>query len=118
VEIVSGPGDEDVAALVKAKTSFPIQEFPMATLIRRLRAYQGTIVCFNSFLAHLCHYLGKPALVIHRNAVPYGYDCSAIHTQLVLQADHAWNPREVLNALGASRNDDADPDSESHHVRA
>ena len=88
----------------------------MSKLIRLLRAFEGTVVCFNSFMAHLCHYLGKPALVIHKDAVPYGYDCSVIHRQVVLLPENGWNPREVLEALGAGTGD-RDLAAESRRIR-
>lgn len=100
VELLMGPDDADVAQIVKAGSRIPIREFPMGRLIRQLRAFEGTILCFNSFMAHLCHYLGKPAVVIHKDAVPCGYDCSVLHRQVVLSPQDAWNIREVLRALG------------------
>jgi ADP-heptose:LPS heptosyltransferase len=115
VEILIGPDDEDVTALVKAESRFPVQQHPMAKLIRMLRAYEGTIVCFNSFMAHLCNYLGKPAIVIHRGAVPYGYDCGVLHNQVVLSPDSGWNTREVLRALGVAQ--DEEINSESQYIR-
>lgn len=99
VELLMGPDDGDVAQLIKASSRVPIQEHSLSKLIRLLRAFEGTIVCFNSFMAHLCHYLGKPAVVIHKDAVPYGYDCSVIHRQVVLVPENGWNPREVLEVL-------------------
>ena len=95
-----GPGDADVAQLVKATSRVPIQEYPVNRLIRQLRSFQGTVLCFNSFMAHLCHFLGKPAVVIHKDRVPYGYDCSVIHNQVVLSPINAWDIRDVLMALG------------------
>jgi ADP-heptose:LPS heptosyltransferase len=100
VELLMGPGDSDVANLVKAVSRLPFREYPVNRLIRQLRAFEGVILCFNSFLAHLCHYLGKPAIVIHKDAVPYGYDCSVLHRQIVLSPENAWSTREVLLALG------------------
>jgi ADP-heptose:LPS heptosyltransferase len=111
VELLKGPDDGEVAESVRASSRVPIQEHPMPKLIRMLRAFEGTILCFNSFLAHLCHYLGKPALVIHKGAVPYGYDCSVIHRQIVLVPENGWNPREVLEALGVPR---PSPDLPAH----
>ena len=87
----------------------------MSRLIRLLRAFEGTIVCFNSFMAHLCHYLGKPALVIHKDGVPYGYDCSVIHRQVVLDSGDGWSPRAVLQALGV-KSGDLEKDSESRYA--
>jgi ADP-heptose:LPS heptosyltransferase len=86
-EVVMGPGDEDVALEVRSGSDLVPQMFPVSGLIRRLRGFEGTVLCFNSFLAHLCLYLDKPALVIHRGAVPYGYDCSPLHRQIVLVED-------------------------------
>jgi ADP-heptose:LPS heptosyltransferase len=85
VELLMGPGDEDVAAEVRIQSRFTPQEQAIPRLIRALRAFEGTVLCFNSFMAHLCHYLGKPAVVIHRGEVPFGYDCSVIHRQVVLR---------------------------------
>lgn len=115
MELVIGPDDEDVATLVKAESRFPIQQYPMAKLIRMLRSFEGTVVCFNSFMAHLCNYLGKPALVIHRAGVPYGYDCGVLHNQVVLSPDNGWNTREILRALGVAQDDEVN--SESQYIR-
>jgi ADP-heptose:LPS heptosyltransferase len=115
VELVVGPGDEDVEALVKAGTRFPIQQYPMAKLIRMLRAFEGTVVCFNSFMAHLCNYLGKSAIVIHRGRVPYGYDCGVLHNQVILSPESGWSTREVLRALGVAQ--DEEINSESQYIR-
>jgi hypothetical protein len=100
VEVVMGPGDEDIALEVRSGTGFVPQMYPLARLIRILRAFEGTVLCFNSFAAHLCHYLGKPAVVIHRGAVPYGYDCAPLHRQVVLTADTDWELGGVWEALG------------------
>jgi len=110
VELLMGPGDGDVAVRVKAVSRIAIREYPVNRLIRQLRAFEGTILCFNSFMAHLCHYLGKPALVLHKDAVPYGYDCSVLHRQIVLVPEDAWSTREVLLALGIQ------PDAEDRAV--
>lgn len=100
VEVIMGPGDEDVALEVRTGTGYVPQMYPLVRLIRILRTFEGTMLCFNSFPAHICHYLGKPALVIHREAVPYGYDCAPLHRQLVLQRDRDWDLGEVWEALG------------------
>ena len=113
VELISGPGDGDIVAAIKAETHFAPQEYPIAKLIRMLRGYEGTILCFNSFMAHLCHYLGKPAIVIHRQVVPYGYDCSVIHRQVVLTRENGWGSGQVLEALGIN----LDVGSESQYTR-
>lgn len=114
VELVMGPGDEDVAERVKLESRLIPNQYPVGKLIRMLRAYQGTILCFNSFMAHLCHYLGKPAIVIHGEGVPYGYDCSVLHRQVVLSAGKDWDAGEVFEALGLPRNADA----ESHSLHS
>jgi ADP-heptose:LPS heptosyltransferase len=98
-EVVMGPGDEDVALEVRSACDLVPQMFPMSGLIRMLRGFQGTILCFNSFIAHLCLYLGKPAIVIHREAVPYGYDCGPLHRQIVLSEDNRWDLKAVSEAL-------------------
>lgn len=103
VEVVMGPGDEDIALEVSTGSHFVPQMYPMTRLIRMLRSFQGTVVCFNSFLAHLCHYLGKPAIVVHRGAVPYGYDCDVLHRQIVLREENRWDVAEVIEAVKASR---------------
>lgn len=117
VELLMGPGDEDVAQVVKQESRVPMQSHPIGKLIRLLRAYEGTIVCFNSFLAHLCHYLGKSAIVIHRGAVPYGYDCGVIHRQVILSPENGWNTREVLQALGVQVDLELGASSESQYTR-
>jgi ADP-heptose:LPS heptosyltransferase len=100
VEVIMGPGDEDVALEVRTGTGHVPQMYPLVRLIRILRTFEGTMLCFNSFPAHICHYLGKPALVIHREAVPYGYDCAPLHRQLILQRERDWDLGEVWEALG------------------
>jgi hypothetical protein len=74
--------------------------FPLARLIRILKSFEGTVLCFNSFPAHICHYLGLPAIVIHREAVPYGYDCAPLHRQVVLTSASDWDLGGVWEALG------------------
>jgi ADP-heptose:LPS heptosyltransferase len=101
VEVVMGPGDEDIAQEVRGGTGFVPQMFPLSRLISILRSFEGTVVCFNSFPAHICHYLERPAIVIHRKAVPFGYDCAPLHKQVVLDADKDWALDEVLEILEA-----------------
>lgn len=98
-EVVMGPGDEDIALEVRSGCDLVPQMFPMSGLIGRLRGFQGTILCFNSFLAHLCLYLDKPAIVIHRGAVPYGYDCAPLHKQVVLTEASRWDVAPVMEEL-------------------
>ncbi len=99
VEVVMGPGDEDIGSIVRGTASRTPQSHPLARLIRQVRSFEGTVLCFNSFMAHLCEYLGKPAIVIHRRAVPYGYHC-LLHRQIVLHAEEDWDLGEVWAALG------------------
>lgn len=101
VEVVMGPGDEDIALEVRSGTGFVPQMYPMSRLIRILRSFEGTVLCFNSFPAHICHYLRRPAVVIHRDAVPFGYDCAPLHRQVILKAEKGWEPDEVLEILQA-----------------
>lgn len=99
VEVVMGPGDEDIALEVRSGTGYVPQMFPLSRLIRILRSFQGTVLCFNSFPAHICHYLGHSAIVLHREAIPYGYDCSPLHKQVVLSSEKGWDLGEVWEAL-------------------
>ncbi|MEO6096915.1 MAG: hypothetical protein ABIW76_15065 [Fibrobacteria bacterium] len=99
VEVVMGPGDEDVAVEIRARTGFNPQIYPLPRLIRILQAFEGTVLCFNSFPAHICHYLGRPAIVMHREAVPYGYDCAPLHTQVILKRIEDWDLAGVWEAL-------------------
>jgi ADP-heptose:LPS heptosyltransferase len=99
VEVIMGPGDEDVAMEVRNSTGHAPQMYPLGRLIRILRSFEGTVLCFNSFPAHICHYLGKPAVVLHRQAVPYGYDCAPLHRQVVLLREAEWDLAEVWDAL-------------------
>ena len=101
VEVVMGPGDEDIALEVRSGTGFVPQMFPLPRLIGILRSFEGTVLCFNSFPAHICHYLGRPAVVIHRKAVPFGYDCAPLHKQVILKAEKGWALDEVLEILQA-----------------
>ena len=103
VEVVMGPGDEDIALEVRTGTGFVPQMFPLARLIRILKSFEGTVLCFNSFPAHICHYLGRSAIVIHREAVPYGYDCAPLHRQVVLTSGSDWDLGGVWEALGVSQ---------------
>ena len=100
VEVVMGPGDEDIALEVRTGTGFVPQMYPLPRLIRILRAFEGTVLCFNSFPAHICHYLGRSAIVMHREAVPYGYDCAPLHRQVVLSSGSDWDLGGVWDALG------------------
>jgi ADP-heptose:LPS heptosyltransferase len=99
VEVVMGPGDEDIAHEVRTRTGFVPQAFPLSRLIRIMRSFEGTVLCFNSFPAHICQYLGRPAIVMHRNSIPYGYDCAPLHKQVVLKAEKGWDLEEVWDAL-------------------
>jgi ADP-heptose:LPS heptosyltransferase len=101
VEVVMGPGDEDIALEVRTGTGYVPQMYPLARLIRILRSFEGTVLCFNSFPAHICHYLGRPAIVMHRQAVPYGYDCSPMHRQVILKTEADWDMGGVWAALNA-----------------
>lgn len=102
VEVIMGPGDEDIALEVRSGTGHVPQMYPLARLIRILRTFEGTVLCFNSFAAHICQYLGKPALVIHREAIPYGYDCAPLHRQVILKREGDWGLAEVWEALGSA----------------
>ncbi|MDB5104758.1 MAG: hypothetical protein JWP91_2447 [Fibrobacteres bacterium] len=99
VEVVMGPGDEDIALEVRTGTGFVPQMFPLPRLIRILRSFEGTVLCFNSFPAHICHYLGRSAIVMHREAVPYGYDCGPLHRQVILSEGSGWDLSEIWDAL-------------------
>lgn len=103
VEVVMGPGDDDVALEIRSGTGLVPQMYPLSRLIRNLRNFEGTVLCFNSFLAHLCLYLGRPAVVIHRQAVPFGYDCGPLHRQVILKAEKGWDLAEVWDALELRR---------------
>lgn len=103
VEVVMGPGDEDIALEVRTGTSFNPQMFPLSRLIRILRSFEGTVLCFNSFPAHICHYLGRSAVVLHRETVPFGYDCAPLHRQVVLKSEMDWDLGEVWEALELNR---------------
>jgi hypothetical protein len=100
VEVIMGPGDEDIAQEVRSGTGHAPQRYPLSRLMRILRSFEGTVLCFNSFPAHICHYLGKPAVVLHRQAVPYGYDCAPLHRQVILKREGEWDLGEVWQALG------------------
>lgn len=100
VEVIMGPGDEDIALEVRSGTGHVPQMYPLVRLTRILRTFEGTVLCFNSFPAHLCHYLDKPAVVIHREAVPYGYDCAPLHRQVSLKRAQDWDLAEIWAALG------------------
>jgi hypothetical protein len=39
-------------------------------------------------------------VVIHREAVPYGYDCAPLHRQVALRRAKDWDLGEVWAALG------------------
>jgi hypothetical protein len=99
VEVVMGPGDDAIASEVRGATGYVPQAFPLSRLIRILRSFQGTVLCFNSFPAHICHYLGHSAIVMHRETIPYGYDCAPLHTQVVLYSEKDWDLGEVWEAL-------------------
>jgi ADP-heptose:LPS heptosyltransferase len=100
VEVIMGPGDEEIAQEVRNGTGHAPQLYPLPRLIRILRSFEGTVLCFNSFPAHICHYLGKPAVVLHRLAVPYGYDCAPLHRQVILRREDDWDLTEAWQALG------------------
>lgn len=107
VEVIMGPGDEDIAMEVRSGTGHSPQMYPLPRLIRILRSFEGTVLCFNSFPAHICHYLGKPAVVLHRQAVPYGYDCSPLHRQVVLRPEDDWDLAQAWEALAPAPADRA-----------
>jgi ADP-heptose:LPS heptosyltransferase len=95
IKMVMGPGDEDIALEVKTSLGKVPEMYPLVQLIRILRDFDGIILCFNSFLAHLCVYLNRPAIVIHRESVPYGYDCSPLHRQVLLKAENGYDLAEI-----------------------
>jgi ADP-heptose:LPS heptosyltransferase len=101
VEVVMGPGDEDIALEVRTGTGFVPQMYPLSRLFRILRSFEGTVLCFNSFPAHICQYLGRSAIVMHREAVPYGYDCAPLHNQVVLKSQADWDLGAVWHAIQA-----------------
>lgn len=103
VEVVAGPEDEDIAGRVRANTAFAPKAYPLDRLTHRLRSFKGTVLCFNSFSAHICHYLGRSALVLHRDAVPFGYDCAPLHRQIVLRSERNWDLGELRQALDEGR---------------
>ena len=87
-EIIYGPGDEKIVAMLRGE--FPSLRYScpdLGRLANQLQAHPGNVLCFNSFLAHFCRYLGVPAKVIHFGKVPYGYDCEPLHFQYVLGED-------------------------------
>jgi hypothetical protein len=43
--------------------------------------------------------LNRPAIVIHRQAIPFGYDCSPLHRQVILKAETGYNLAEVWDVL-------------------
>lgn len=109
VEIYHGPGEMAVAQTLRGMhPGMTVRILPMADFIAEVRRHEGTLLCFNSFMAHLCHYLGKPALVIHRDAVPYGYDCAPLHEQIILTGQDGYTVPVLRPYLGQDRIE-ADP---------
>jgi hypothetical protein len=91
VSCVAGDMDADVRELVQEH--FPqlkIREYTLEALRPVILDWAGWLICFNSFMAHYCRYLKKPAVVLHNRQVPVGYDCSNIHRQIVLHEEENW----------------------------
>ncbi len=120
LELIYGPGDAEIAERVRhyldnnsgmgnsgkenstVTSPLPIPELkqiPLAALIQKMQGYSGNVIAFNSFFAHLCWYLKCPAIILHRIAIPYGYDCSPLHRQVILQPEKAWSLQEFEDLL-------------------
>jgi hypothetical protein len=91
VSCIAGAMDADVRHFLQEP--FPqleIREYTLEALRSVILDWGGWLICFNSFMAHYCRYLKKPAIVLHNRQVPVGYDCSEIHCQIVLQEEEDW----------------------------
>ncbi|MFC1585495.1 hypothetical protein ACFL5V_08125 [Fibrobacterota bacterium] len=87
-------GDQDKDILRMFMDDYPHVDtriYSIPGLKEKLENFKGTIICFDSFMAHYCHYLKKPALVINRELVKSGYDCSPLHKHIVLRKSDNWD---------------------------
>jgi hypothetical protein len=91
VTVVIGPEDGDVAEhLSRAHGGVAVWRDSVADLADKLRDWPGGLLGFNSFMAHFALYLGRRMAVMHHTHIPYGYDCSPFHRQLVLTAQTGY----------------------------
>jgi hypothetical protein len=96
-EILYGPGDQVIAERLRFRHPELLYACPaLPELAAKLKAHAGPVLCFNSFFAHFCRFLEVPAWVVHRETVPYGYDCDPPHFQFVLPAEGPWDFEPLL----------------------
>ena len=101
ITLVSGPLDTQLNNSITMKYPLLVpQIFDLVGLQKKIKNFEGTILCFNSFFAHFTHYLEQKAIVMHQNAVPHGYDCSSVHRQIILKDSENLDLSEVFEALG------------------
>jgi ADP-heptose:LPS heptosyltransferase len=85
-----GPGDEAVAEAIGARCTRWNPEAPaLREMAGELQVFRGAVLCFDSFFAHFCRYLGRPAWVIHREKIPFGYHSGDIHRQIIMSHPQA-----------------------------
>ncbi len=108
LEIIYGQGDDDIVEELQKKIFYEASSVTLSWKKRNLpeliawtRDYPGQIFCMNSFYAHLCFYLNKSATVIHREAIPFGYDCAPLHRQIILKAAEQWKIPELISSIFA-----------------
>lgn len=91
VHLRYGPGDEAVAqALGSRSSAWNPEAPPPAELAQEVQSFRGAVMCFDSFFAHFCRYYGRPAWVLHRDRIPYGYDTGDLHRQWVLSGEESF----------------------------
>ncbi len=101
VTVIHGPQDEEVASYVKSTfPEVPIGFHKMERLFQTVEAHRGPVLCFDSFMGHLCHHLIRPAYVVFLGAIPYGYNCSRIHRQVVLAPRGEFDPAALFRQMG------------------
>ena len=103
ITVISGPADTALTAHIH--THYPETEVMVNTLVELksyLENFSGTIICFNSFIAHFTHYLQKKTIVLHQNKIPPGYDCSPFHLQIILKDEEDLSLKQVFELLKRS----------------
>lgn len=93
ITFVAGPDDDEVVAhLRRTQVGAEIWRESAGDLAEKIMAWPGGLMGFNSFMAHFALYLGRRMVVLHHEAVPFGYDCAPFHHQLVLTRNGDTRP--------------------------
>ncbi len=92
IEVVYGPKEKHlIKSLTNSGLQFKQSSYNLTDLKEKLDVYEGTILCFDSFMAHFCRYLNKRALVFYRELCKTGYDNTPFHYPVILRSEDNWS---------------------------